>query len=52
MHIMVEANIIISAVLFPNSVVGNIFSHIAKNHTLVLCQYTLDELKSVFKKSA
>ena len=46
---MVDANIIISAGLFPESTIGKVFSHIAKNHKLVLCQYTIDELKNVFK---
>ena len=46
---MVDTNIIISAGLFPESIVGKIFSHILKTHKLVLCQYTLDELAKVFK---
>src|SRR5215469_15938379 len=49
MRIIVDANIIISAGLFPESNVGKALSHIAKNHKLVLCQNTLDELKEVFK---
>ena len=49
MRVLVDANIIISAGLFSKSVVGLAFAHIAKNHDLVLCQYTLDELKTVFK---
>jgi putative PIN family toxin of toxin-antitoxin system len=47
---MVDTNIIISAGLFPNSIVGNIFMHIMKNHELILSHYTLNELKIVFKK--
>jgi putative PIN family toxin of toxin-antitoxin system len=50
MRIIVDANIIISAGLFPQSNVGKALAHIVKNHKLVLCQYTLDELKNVFKK--
>jgi len=50
MRIIVDANIIISAGLFPESNVGKVLAHIVKNHKLVLCQYTLDELKNVFKK--
>ena len=49
MQVLVDANIIISAGLFPESVVGLALTHIAKNHDLVLCHYTLDELKTVFK---
>ena len=50
MRIMVDSNIIISAALFPESSIGKILSHIAKNHKLVLCQHILDELSNVFKK--
>jgi len=46
---MVDANIIISAGLFPQSNIGKLLAHIAKNEKLVLCQYTLDELTNVFK---
>jgi putative PIN family toxin of toxin-antitoxin system len=47
---MVDANIIISASLFPNSIVGNVFSHVVNNHEIVLCEYTIDELKTVFER--
>jgi putative PIN family toxin of toxin-antitoxin system len=46
---MVDANIIISAGLFPESTVGKVLAHVVKNHDLVICQYTLNELKNVFK---
>ena len=47
---MADANIIISASLFPNSIVGRVFTDIAINHQLVLCKYTLDEIKNVFQR--
>ena len=47
---MVDTNIIISASLFPETVVGMIFKHILENNQLVLSQYTLEELKKVFQK--
>ena len=47
---MADANIIISAGLFSESTVGMTLSHIVKNHQLVLCKYTLDELKEVFER--
>jgi putative PIN family toxin of toxin-antitoxin system len=47
---MVDANIIISAGLFPESIVGKALLHIVKNHKLVLCKYTINEVKSAFKK--
>jgi len=49
MRTMVDANIIISAGLFPKSIVGKVLAHVVKNHELVLCQYTLNELEDVFK---
>jgi putative PIN family toxin of toxin-antitoxin system len=47
---MVDTNIIISASLFPGTIVGNVFTHIINNHELVLSKYTLDELKNVFQR--
>jgi putative PIN family toxin of toxin-antitoxin system len=46
---MVDANIIISAGLFPKSNVGKTLTHVVKNHELVISQYTLNELENVFK---
>jgi putative PIN family toxin of toxin-antitoxin system len=46
---MVDANIIISAGLFPESIIGEVLTHVVKNHKLVICQYTLNELVNVFK---
>ena len=36
--------------MFPDSAVGKVLFHIAKNHKLVLCKHILDELSNVFKK--
>ena len=48
MRVMVDANIIVSAGLFPESIVGKTLNHITENHVLVLCKYTLEELAEVF----
>jgi len=45
---MVDANVIVSAVLFPDSAVAKAFNHIINNHTLVLSGYTVGEVKDVF----
>ena len=50
MRIMVDSNIIIFAALFPDSAIGKVLIHIAKNHKLVLCKHILDELSNVFKR--
>jgi len=47
---MVDTNIIISASIFPNSTIGNVFAHIINNHELVLCKYILKEIEIVFYK--
>jgi hypothetical protein len=46
---MVDSNIIVSAGLFPESNVGKVLTHVVNNHKLVLCKYTIDEIKKVFK---
>ena len=48
MQIMVDANIIVSAILFPQSIVAETIKHIVSNYELTLCQYTIDETKKVF----
>ena len=50
MKIMVDANIIVSAILFPKSIVARVFNHIIDNYTLVLSQYTIDEVDDVFNE--
>ena len=50
MRIMVDANIIISAVLFPKSIVANAFKHLIDNYNLVLSKYTIDEVEDVFNE--
>ena len=50
MRILLDTNVIISAGLFPKSTIAEALSHIMKNHKLVICQFTLNELSGVFKK--
>ena len=47
---MVDANIIVSAILFPKSIVSETVKKIVFYDKLVLCQYTIDEIKKVFNK--
>ena len=49
MYIMVDANIIISAILFPQSKIAETIKHIISNHELTLSQYTIDEIEEVFR---
>jgi len=41
MRIMADANIIVSAILFPKSIVAKAFNHLMDNHKLVISKYTM-----------
>jgi putative PIN family toxin of toxin-antitoxin system len=49
MKIFVDTNILVSAILFPKSKVAEAFSIILKEHSLVICQYSIEELEEVFR---
>ncbi len=50
MRIMIDSNVLVSAVLFPESKLGKIVKNIEFEHTLVICSYSLREVQHVFKK--
>jgi predicted nucleic acid-binding protein len=47
---MLDTNIIVSAILFPQSIISEIMKHIIKNNRITLCQYIIDEINVVFYK--
>jgi len=47
---MVDANIIVSAILFPKSVIANVLIHLTDNYSLVLSKYTIFEVEDVFNE--
>jgi putative PIN family toxin of toxin-antitoxin system len=47
---MVDANIIVSAILFPKSIIANVFKHLVDNYSLVLSKYTVYEVEDVFNE--
>jgi len=47
---MVDTNIIISAILYPQSIISKILKHIVSYNKLILSHYTIDEIHKVFKK--
>jgi len=47
---MIDANVIISAFFYPNSIISGMVKHIIINHSLVLCKYTLSEVEASFLK--
>ena len=50
MKIMADANIIISAILFPKSIISEVVKHIVYNDRITLSQYTIDEIKEIFNR--
>jgi len=47
---MVDANIIVSAILFPKSAIANVLKHLIDNHSLVISKYTVYEVDDVFNE--
>lgn len=50
MRIMLDTNVLISALLFPGDKMDRMIYHIFTRHKLVLSSYVIDELKSVVKR--
>lgn len=50
MRIMIDTNIIISAILFPNSMPSRFVEEVTSKHSIVLCSHIIDELHRVFNK--
>ena len=50
MRIMIDTNIIVSAVLLPHSKTRIIMNDIMKNHIVIISSYVLAELNRVFQK--
>jgi len=50
MRIMIDTNIIISAILFPNFTPSRFVEEVTSQHSIVLCSHIIDELHRVFNK--
>lgn len=50
MRIMVDTNVLVSALLFPGSGVSRVLEDIALRHTLVLSSFVMDELRAVIAR--
>lgn len=50
MRIMIDTNVLISAILFPGKGIDNLVVKVAEEHILVLSTYIIDELKSVIDR--
>ena len=47
MRVMIDTNVLISALLFPKSRVAGVLEDIVSRHTLVLASFVVDELRAV-----
>ncbi len=52
MKILVDTNILISALLFPNSKPAKALIYVSEKHDMVLCDRNLYELRDVLKRKA
>ena len=52
MKILVDTNILISAVLFPRSKPAKALVYTAENHEMVLCDQNLAEFREVLNRKA
>lgn len=50
MRILVDTNILISTMLFPNSLVAQVLLYITENHNMVLCDQNISELREVLRR--
>lgn len=50
MRVFVDANVIISAILFPHGKVAAVFAYLLEKHTLIISSYTQNECREVFEK--
>lgn len=50
MRIMIDTNVLISALLFPSVRMTKLFENIVINHTMVLSSYVIDELHMVVER--
>ncbi len=50
MRILIDTNILFSALLFPNSKPAQALLYVAENHTIILCDRNIYELKDILKR--
>jgi len=50
MRIMLDTNVLISMIFFPNEQMNKLKRLICNNHSIVLCSYVVEELQSVVKR--
>ena len=50
MRVMLDTNILISAFIFKSSKMNFLIEKLSKEHEIVICSYTIDELKDLIKE--
>ena len=50
MRIMLDTNILFSAILFPNGTTAKALNLCIEKHEIVICSYVIDEIKRIVKK--
>lgn len=50
MRILIDTNILISAILFPKSLIAQTLFYITNNYDIVLCDQNINELREVLKR--
>lgn len=52
MRILVDTNILFSALLFPKSKPAQALLHVAQNHDMILCDRNIAELREILNRKA
>ena len=52
MRIMVDTNILLSALVFNSAKMADLLEYVAEKHTLVLCSYVIEEAKTVITRKS
>ena len=47
MRVMLDTNILISSFIFKSSKINELINELSKNHQIVICSYTIGELKEL-----
>lgn len=47
MRVMLDTNILISSFIFKSSKINELINELSKNHQIVICSYTIEELKEL-----
>jgi len=52
MKVLVDTNILFSALLYPDGLPGRALLYISENHELVLSDYNISELRDIVERKA